>query len=223
MGLEALLRWKHPDLGLVGPHKFIPIAERNGRILSIGEWVLRTACAQTRQWQARGLPVVPVAVNVSAIQFRSEGFSAQVRNVLEETGLRPQLLELELTESMLFQNAEAVRESVRALQAAGVKIAIDDFGTGYSSLSYLKQFRVNKLKIDRSFIRDIPGDHDDEVIAEAIISMGRSLNLTVIAEGVETEGQMAFLKDHDCDQIQGYWYSKPASPEEIASNLEAQL
>jgi diguanylate cyclase (GGDEF)-like protein/PAS domain S-box-containing protein len=223
VGLEALLRWKHPDLGLVPPDKFIPIAERNGRILPIGEWVLRTACEQTRQWQARGLPVVPVAVNVSAIQFRSEGFCAQVRNVLEETGLSPELLELELTESMLFQNAEAVRESVRDLQAAGVKIAIDDFGTGYSSLSYLKQFRVNKLKIDRSFIRDLPGDRDDEVITQAIIGMAKSLNLTVIAEGVETDEQMAFLKDHACDQIQGYWYSKPTSPEEIANKLQAHL
>jgi EAL domain-containing protein (putative c-di-GMP-specific phosphodiesterase class I) len=124
---------------------------------------------------------------------------------------------------MLFQNAEAVRESVRDLQAAGVKIAIDDFGTGYSSLSYLKQFRVNKLKIDRSFIRDLPGDRDDEVITQAIIGMAKSLNLTVIAEGVETDEQMAFLKDHACDQIQGYWYSKPTSPEEIANKLQAHL
>lgn len=223
VGLEALLRWRHPDLGLVPPDRFIPIAERNGLILAIGEWVLRTACIQTRSWQTQGLPIVPVAVNVSAVQFRSEGFAAQVRDVLLETGLSPELLELELTETMLFSNVRAVHECVRDLQAAGIKIAIDDFGTGYSSLGYLKQFRVNKLKIDRSFIRDLPGDRDDEVITQAIISMARSLNLTVIAEGVETDAQIAFLKDHGCDQIQGYWFSRPVSPEEIASKLQPIL
>jgi EAL domain-containing protein (putative c-di-GMP-specific phosphodiesterase class I) len=223
VGLEALLRWRHPDLGLVPPDRFIPIAERNGLILAIGEWVLRTACIQTRSWQTQGLPIVPVAVNVSAVQFRSEGFAAQVRDVLLETGLSPELLELELTETMLFSNVGAVHECVRDLQAARIKIAIDDFGTGYSSLGYLKQFRVNKLKIDRSFIRDLPGDRDDEVITQAIISMARSLNLTVIAEGVETDAQIAFLKDHGCDQIQGYWFSRPVSPEEIASKLQPIL
>jgi diguanylate cyclase (GGDEF)-like protein/PAS domain S-box-containing protein len=223
VGLEALLRWRHPELGLVPPDRFIPIAERNGLIHAIGEWVLRTACIQMRSWQSQGLPMVPVAVNVSAVQFRSDGFGAQVCEILAETGLAPDLLELELTETMLFSNVAAVHECVRDLQAAGIKIAIDDFGTGYSSLGYLKQFRVNKLKIDRSFIRDIPGDHDDEVITQAIIGMARSLKLTVIAEGVETDAQMSFLKDHGCDQIQGYWYSRPASPEEIASKLISDI
>lgn len=220
VGLEALLRWRHPNLGLVPPDRFIPIAERNGLILAIGEWVLRTACIQIRSWQTQGLPVVPVAVNVSAVQFRSEGFASQVRDVLLETGLSPKLLELELTETMLFSNVGAVHECVRDLQAAGIKIAIDDFGTGYSSLGYLKQFRVNKLKIDRSFIQDLPGDRDDEAITQAIISMARSLNLTVIAEGVETDAQIAFLRDHRCDQIQGYWFSRPVSAEEIVSKLQ---
>jgi diguanylate cyclase len=167
--------------------------------------------------------MVPVAVNVSAVQFRSDGFGAQVCEILAETGLAPDLLELELTETMLFSNVAAVHECVRDLQAAGIRIAIDDFGTGYSSLGYPKQFRVNKLKIDRSFIRDIPGDHDDEVITQAIIGMARSLKLTVIAEGVETDAQMAFLKDHGCDQIQGYWFSRPASPDEIVIKLRSDL
>jgi len=222
VGLEALLRWRHPELGLVPPDRFIPMAERNGLIHPIGEWVLRTACIQMCSWQSQGLPMVPVAVNVSAVQFRADGFGAQVCEILAETGLAPDLLELELTETMLFSNVAAVHECVRDLQAAGIKIAIDDFGTGYSSLGYLKQFRVNKLKIDRSFIRDIPGDHDDEVITQAIISMARSLKLTVIAEGVETDAQMSFLKDHGCDQIQGYWFSRPTSPEEIVSRLRSE-
>jgi len=222
IGLEALLRWRHPDLGLVPPDKFIPIAERNGLILAIGEWVLRTACEQTRSWQIAGLPVVPVGVNVSAIQFRSEAFASQVQNCLLQTGLCPELLDLELTETMLFDNAGTVHECLRELQAAGVKISLDDFGTGYSSLSYLKQFRVNRLKIDRSFIKELPGNYDDAVIAKAIISMAKSLNITIIAEGVETDAQVDFLKEYACDQIQGYWFSKPESAEVIAKKLVAQ-
>lgn len=223
VGMEALLRWNHPVLGNIAPDRFIPIAERNGQILAIGEWVLKTACVQTRQWQVDGLPVVPVAVNVSAIQFRSDGFASHVRDVLVEAALSPDLLVLELTESMLLSNVAAVQESVRNLQSAGIRIAIDDFGTGYSSLSYLKQLRVDKLKIDRSFIRDVPGDRDDAVITQAIISMATSLNLKVIAEGVETDEQMSFLREHGCDEIQGYWFSKPVLPEQMANRLEAEF
>ena len=222
VGLEALLRWKHPDLGLVPPNKFIPVAERNGLILPIGEWVLRSACTQIRSWQAQGLAVVPVAVNVSAMQFRSKQFASTVRRCLFESGVSPNLLELELTETILFGDGEGVHECLHDLQADGINIALDDFGTGYSSLSYLKRFRVGKLKIDRSFIENLPADHDVAVITKAIISMSKSLKITVIAEGVETEAQLSFLKEHSCDQLQGYWFCKPEYSDSIAKKLFAQ-
>ena len=218
-GLEALLRWQHPDLGLVPPDKFIRIAENSGLIVPIGEWVLRTACSQARQWQDEGLPAVTVAVNVSAIQFRREGFCELIRRVLFETGLAPQYLEVELTESLLLLNADVTLSLLRELKAMGVKLAIDDFGTGYSSLSYLRQFQVSKLKIDRSFIRDVAVKPDEAAITTAIISMAKSLNLKVIAEGVENEAQMSFLRTHQCDEIQGYYFSKPLAPEDAAVKL----
>ena len=208
-GFEALIRWQHPKLGLVPPNEFIAIAENSGLILPIGEWVLRTACAQARKWHRDGLLAVPVAVNVSAVQFRQEGFCQLIRRVLLETGLPPQFLELELTESLLLSNADVMFTVLQELKEVGLRLAIDDFGTGYSSLSYLKQFRVNKLKIDRSFIRDIAMHSDDAAITTAIISLAKSLNLKVIAEGVETEAQMSFLREHHCDEIQGYYFSKP--------------
>ncbi len=208
-GFEALIRWQHPKLGLVPPNEFIAIAENSGLILPIGEWVLRTACAQARKWHRDGLLAVPVAVNVSAVQFRQEGFCQLIRRVLLETGLPPQFLELELTESLLLSNADVMFTVLQELKEMGLRLAIDDFGTGYSSLSYLKQFRVNKLKIDRSFIRDIAMHSDDAAITTAIISLAKSLNLKVIAEGVETEAQMSFLREHHCDEIQGYYFSKP--------------
>ena len=218
-GLEALLRWQHSELGLVPPDKFIRIAENSGLILPIGEWVLRTACSQARTLQDQGLPAVSVAVNVSAVQFRQEGFCELIRRVLDETGLAPQYLELELTESLLLANAEVNLSVVRELKAMGLTLAIDDFGTGYSSFSYLRQFRVSKLKIDRSFIRDVAVNPDDAAITTAIISMAKSLHLKVIAEGVENEAQMSFLRTHHCDEIQGYYFSKPLAVDKVADKL----
>jgi EAL domain-containing protein (putative c-di-GMP-specific phosphodiesterase class I) len=216
-GLEALIRWRHPELGLVPPDRFISIAENNGLIVPIGEWVLKTACAQARKWQDDGLAAVPVAVNVSAVQFRQEGFTDLVRRVLMETGLSAEYLELELTESLLLSNVDVVLATLRDLKEVGLQLAIDDFGTGYSSLSYLKQFPVGKLKIDRSFIRDIAFDVDDAAITTAIISLANSLHLKVIAEGVESDAQMSFLRERHCDEIQGYYFSRPVSADEAAS------
>ena len=208
-GFEALIRWQHPEFGLVPPDKFIQIAENSGLILPIGEWVLRTACSQARKWQAEGLLAVPVAVNVSAVQFRQEGFTELVGRVLRETGLASEYLELEITESLLLSTGDMVFPVLQELKDMGVKLALDDFGTGYSSLSYLKYFPVSKLKIDRSFVRDIAVSPDDAAITTAIIAMGKHLKLTVIAEGVEDEFQMSFLRAHHCDEIQGYYFSRP--------------
>lgn len=219
IGLEALLRWQHPELGLVPPDKFIRIAENSCMILPIGEWVLTAACLQARKWQLEGLPAVSVAVNVSAVQIRQKGFCELVRRILHETGLAPQYLELELTESLLLANADLVLSVVQELAAIGLKLAIDDFGTGYSSFSYLKQFRASKLKIDRSFITEVAVQADDAAIAAAIISMAKSLNLRVIAEGVEDEAQMSFLRAHQCDEIQGYYFSKPLRVDQVADKL----
>ncbi|MGA2337822.1 MAG: EAL domain-containing protein [Terriglobales bacterium] len=218
-GLEALLRWQHPELGLVRPDKFIRIAENSGLIIPIGEWVLRTACSQARKWQDEGLLAVPVAVNVSAVQFRQEDFCELIGRVLWETGLAPQYLEMELTESLLLSNAHVTLSVLQNLRAMGLKLAIDDFGTGYSSLSYLRQFPVSKLKIDRSFIRDVAVNPDDAAITTAIIGMAKSLNLKVIAEGVEDEAQMSFLRARQCDEIQGYYFSKPLVVEKVADKL----
>jgi EAL domain-containing protein (putative c-di-GMP-specific phosphodiesterase class I) len=218
-GLEALLRWQHPELGLIPPITFIPIAENSGLIVPIGEWVLRTACSQAQKWQEEGQLRVPIAVNVSAVQFRQEGFPKFIGKMLQETGLAPQYLELELTESLLLSNADVTFSVLQRLKSMGLKLTIDDFGTGYSSLSYLKQFPVSKLKIDRSFIRDVAEKPDDGAIANAIIGMAKSLNLKVIAEGVENEAQMAFLREHHCDEIQGYYFSKPLLPDEIVAKL----
>jgi diguanylate cyclase (GGDEF)-like protein/PAS domain S-box-containing protein len=218
-GLEALLRWQHPELGLVPPDKFIRIAENSGLIMPIGEWVLRTACSQSRKWQDEGLLAVPVAVNVSAVQFRQEGFCELIRTVLHDTGLAPQYLELELTESLLLTNADMTLSVLQELKAMGLTLAVDDFGTGYSSFSYLRQFRISKLKIDRSFIRDVAVKPDDAAITTAIISMAKSLNLKVIAEGVEDEAQMSFLRAHQCDEIQGYYFSKPLTVDKVADKL----
>ena len=218
-GLEALLRWQHPELGLVPPDKFIRIAENSGLIRPIGEWVLKTACAQARKWQDEGLDAVSVAVNVSAVQFRQEDFCEVIRRVLRETRLAPRYLELELTEGLLLANADVMLSVIEELNAMGLTLAIDDFGTGYSNFGYLKQFRVSKLKIDRSFVRDVAVNADDAAITTAIISMARSLNLKVIAEGVEDEAQMSFLRAHQCDEIQGYYFSKPLAVDKVADKL----
>lgn len=222
-GFEALIRWKHPELGLVPPDRFIPIAEDNGLIPRIGEWVLRTACAQAKAWHDDGLWAVPIAVNVSAVQFRQENFSSLVQRVLDETRLSPQYLELELTESILLSNSDITALVLHDLRNMGLKLAIDDFGTGYSSFSYLKQFRVNKLKIDRFFIRDLASDSEDAAITAAIIGMAKSLNLRVIAEGVETESQLSFLREHQCDEIQGYYFSKPITAAEVSEKWLGSL
>ena len=218
-GLEALLRWQHPTLGLVPPDRFIRIAENSGLIVPIGEWVLRTACSQAKKWQDDGLPAVSVAVNVSAVQFRQQGFCELIRSVLHETGLAAQHLELELTESLLLANADVTLSVLRELKSMGLTLAIDDFGTGYSNFTSLRQFGVSKLKIDRSFISDVATNPDDSAITAAIISMAKSLRLKVIAEGVENEAQMSFLRGKQCDEIQGYYFSKPLTTAETADTL----
>ena len=222
-GLEALLRWQHPDLGLVPPDKFIRIAENSGLIVPIGEWVLRTACRQARKWQDDGLPAVSVAVNVSAVQFRQQGFCELIRSVLHETGLAAHCLELELTESVLLANADVTLSVLRELKSMGLTLAIDDFGTGYSNFTSLRQFGVSKLKIDRSFISDVATNPDDSAITAAIISMAKSLRLKVIAEGVENEAQMSFLRTHQCDEIQGYYFSKPLAVDDVAVKLRGGI
>ena len=219
IGVEALIRWQHPELGTVPPDRFIKIAENSGLIVPIGEWVLMTACTQAREWQVQGLPPMRIAVNVSAVQFRQDGFRDMIRRVLLQTKLDPQYLELELTESLLFSNADVMFSVLQELSEMGLKLAIDDFGTGYSSLSYLRQFPVNKLKIDRSFVRDVAVSPDDAAIATAIIGMAKTLNLKVLAEGVEDEAQMAFLRAHRCDEIQGYYLSRPLLADQVAGRL----
>jgi EAL domain-containing protein (putative c-di-GMP-specific phosphodiesterase class I) len=218
-GLEALLRWQHPELGLVPPDKFIRIAENSGLIIPIGEWVLRTACRQAKTWQDEGLPAVSVAVNVSAVQFRQQGFCELIRSVLHDTGLAAEYLELELTESLLLANADVTLSVLRELKSMGLTLAIDDFGTGYSNFTSLRQFGVSKLKIDRSFIRDVATNPEDSAITAAIISMAKSLRLKVIAEGVENEEQMSILRAHQCDEIQGYYFSRPLTVDKVADKL----
>jgi EAL domain-containing protein (putative c-di-GMP-specific phosphodiesterase class I) len=220
VGLEALLRWQHPEMGIMSPDRFIGVAESSGLILPMGAWVLRTACAQARRWQDDGLCAMPIAVNVSAVQFRQQGFRELISKVLSETGLACQYLELELTESLILSNADVTSSVLRELKGMGIKLAIDDFGTGYSSLSYLKQFPFSKLKIDRSFIRDAAVNSDDAAITTAIISMAKGLGLKVIAEGVENEAQMSFLRALRCDEIQGYYFSKPLTVEEVSAKLQ---
>lgn len=216
VGLEALIRWNHPEQGEVGPGAFIRIAEESGLIVPIGSWVLRRACLDMRNLIDRGIGNVQVAVNVSAPQFSKPDFVQQVRDALEEAGIPAALLELEVTESVIMRGPRPVIETLRELDEMGVSLSIDDFGTGYSSLSYLRQFPVKKLKIDQSFIRDIPAQADDMAIAEAIITLARALKLKVIAEGVETRAQAEFLREHRCDQAQGYYYGRPVPLDEIA-------
>ena len=218
-GVEALLRWRHPDLGTVAPAKFIPVAEDTGLIVPIGSWVLQTACAQNVAWQREGLPPVCMAVNLSARQFADEGLIADIVAALKESGMKPELLELELTESMVMQNAERATRLLAAIKQMGVRIAIDDFGVGYSSLAQIKRFPIDTLKVDRSFIRDLEKNAEDRAITEAIISMGKTLSLTVVAEGVETQEQQTFLTDHACDAMQGYYFSKPIDREQFANFL----
>ncbi|MBE0596020.1 MAG: EAL domain-containing protein [Desulfuromonadales bacterium] len=214
-GLEALIRWQQPELGLVPPAQFIPLAEETGLIIPIGEWVLEEACSQNRRWQEAGLPSVTVAVNISGRQFKEGTLVQSVRQVLKKTGLAPNWLELEMTETILMENADNARETLEQLKAMGVKLTIDDFGTGYSSLNYLKHFPLDRLKIDQSFVRDLIEDPHDARIVEAVIALAHSLQLTVVAEGVETVEQLEFLQQRRCLEMQGYLFSRPKPATDI--------
>jgi diguanylate cyclase (GGDEF)-like protein/PAS domain S-box-containing protein len=219
VGLEALLRWSHPEMGLISPARFIPIAEETGLILPISEWVLQAACAQSKAWQAQGFGPLRTAVNISWRQFRQKDLAAKISSTLARTGLEPDCLDLELTEGTLVQNVETAIRALDELKRLGVHISLDDFGTGYSSLNYLKRLPIDVLKIDQSFVREITNDPDSAAIANAIIAMAHSMRLRVIAEGVETMGQLALLHRRGCDQIQGFLFSKPLPPEELTRLL----
>jgi EAL domain-containing protein (putative c-di-GMP-specific phosphodiesterase class I) len=210
-GVEALIRWNHPQRGLLASGKFIPIAEACGAILPIGRWVLREACEQARAWQSAGLPRLRVGINVSTAELRAKDFVEGVRNILAETGMDPRFLELELTEAFLLENPQATGPVLRALKDTGAQLALDDFGTGYSSLGCLKRFPIDTLKIDQSFVRDLATDPDDAGIVSAVIAIGRSLEKRVVAEGVETREQLAFLREKNCPDGQGFFFS-PAVP-----------
>jgi diguanylate cyclase (GGDEF)-like protein len=215
IGVEALVRWKHRELGMVSPADFIPLAEETGLIIQIDEWVMRTACEQMRRWQEEGLPDITMSVNLSGQHFIRENLLETVSGIIKETGLAPRFLELELTESVVMKNAKETVSTLRALKDMGLHIAIDDFGTGYSSLSYLKRFPLDTLKIDKSFVQEITTDSDSAAITKAIIAMGHSLKLRVLAEGVETEEQLVFLRDHGCHALQGFLFSKPIPYDEL--------
>ncbi len=220
VGAEALVRWKHPELGMVSPIQFISLAEETGLIVPIGEWVLFEVCRQVRAWQEQGLALISVAVNLSGRQFRDEGLRNTIASALAQSGLQPSYLELEITESMIMQNPARAVEILQGFREMGMITSIDDFGTGYSSLSYLKRFPLDALKVDRSFVQDVPDDVDDAVITQAIIALAHSLGLKVVAEGVENEAQLAFLRKQGCEQVQGYIFSKPLPADEFAQLLE---
>jgi predicted signal transduction protein with EAL and GGDEF domain len=222
-GVEALLRWHSADLGAVSPAQFIPVAEQTGLIVPIGRWVLQTACAQNVAWQREGLPPMAVSVNLSARQFQDDSLLSDLAQVLKDTGLAPELLELEITEGMVMHDMDRALMQLHAIKQMGVRIAIDDFGTGYSSLAQVKRFPIDALKVDRSFIRDVGSDGKDRAITEAIIAIGRTLHLTVVAEGVETAEQQSVLRENGCDEIQGYYFSRPVPPAEVSVLLRRHL
>ena len=222
-GVEALVRWQHPDLGMIPPAQFIPLAEETGLIVPIGNWVLNTACMQNVAWQREGLPPMRMAVNLSARQFADDSLVIDIAEALKKSGMPADLLELELTESMVMQHAERAGKVLGAIKQLGVRVAIDDFGVGYSSLANLKRFPIDTLKVDRSFIRDLPLDVEDKAITQAIIAMGKSLNLTVVAEGVETLEQETFLREHGCDETQGFYFSRPIASDEFAALLRRNI
>jgi diguanylate cyclase (GGDEF)-like protein len=221
-GMEALLRWEHPDLGTVAPMEFIPIAEETGLIIPIGKWVLRTVCSQSVAWQAQGLPPLIVAVNLTARQFCDEQLLPDLTTILQTTGLDPHLLELEIAESLLTHDVENTLRILTGLKTLGTRIAIDDFGTGYSSLATLQRFPLDTIKIDRSFIRNIAASEEDTGLADAIIAMGKSLSLTVVAQGVESRDQAEFLRTHACDELQGFYFKRPLPADEFGQLLQAQ-
>jgi diguanylate cyclase (GGDEF)-like protein/PAS domain S-box-containing protein len=220
VGVEGLIRWQHPLRGLLLPGQFLTIAEDTGMIVAIGQWVLREACRQTREWLDAGLLAVPVAVNISSLEFRSQQFLEHVQVALKDTCLDPRYLELELTETVLMQHAESTTYALGQLKAIGVRLAVDDFGTGYSSLSYLTRFPIDSLKLDQSFVHNMIAKSNDAIVISAIISMAKSLKQSVIAEGVETVEQLAFLKAHGCDEGQGYYFGRPAAAQQFANLLE---
>jgi diguanylate cyclase (GGDEF)-like protein len=219
IGAEALLRWRHPERGLMPPERFVPLAEASGLIVPIGRWVMREACRQAGEWQAAGLRPVPVAVNVCALELRNSGFLDGVRRIIGDARIDPRLLELELTETALMDGAGATAAVLRELKAMGLGLAVDDFGTGYSSLSYLTQFPIDALKVDQSFVRDIGLEGEGSPIISAVISMGRSLKHRVIAEGVETPQQLAFLEEQRCEEAQGFHFSRPLEADRFAELL----
>jgi len=219
VGMEALIRWRHPQLGIIPPLNFIPLCESDGLIVPIGEWVLEKACQDNVQLQRLGLSPIRVAVNLSARQFEQKNILEIVMSALEKTALDPCYLELEVTESMVMHNVEEVIDVLKRFSSSGVQLSLDDFGTGYSNLAYLKRFPLDRLKIDKSFIDDIGSDANDAVISASIIALAHSLQLKVIAEGVETESQLAFLRANGCDEAQGYLFSKPVAIEEIQKLL----
>jgi diguanylate cyclase (GGDEF)-like protein/PAS domain S-box-containing protein len=219
--LEALLRWRRPGHGLVGPDEFIPILEENGMIIAVGEWVIRTACEQALAWQRQGLPAVPVAVNLSGRQFMQRGLADSVRRIVEETGIDPALLEFEITETTLMQSGGQTLEVLEQINAMGVRLSIDDFGTGYSSLAYLKRFPVHKIKVDRAFVRELEASAEDRAIVAAVMALANSLQLAVVAEGVETEAQLALLREHGCPLAQGYLFARPLEAAHIPQVLNA--
>jgi EAL domain-containing protein (putative c-di-GMP-specific phosphodiesterase class I) len=223
MGVEALIRWLHPERGLLLPADFVPIAEECGLIVPIGQWVLLDACRQSRAWSDSGIGIVPVAVNVSAAEFLAKDFLSGVRAVLIATGIEPENLELELTESVLMQDAESAVVTLRALKAMGVRLAIDDFGTGYSSFTYLRRFPVDTMKIHQSFVQEILADAEGITLVSAMINIGKSLNQRVIAEGVETRSQFDFLLRHGCSEGQGYYFSHPIAAEQAGSLFKTGL
>jgi EAL domain-containing protein (putative c-di-GMP-specific phosphodiesterase class I) len=218
-GVEALVRWTNEALGTVSPLDFIPLAEETGLIIPIGEWVLRVACQQAKTWQAAGFGLARMAVNISVLQFVQPGFPGLVARILEECGLEPAALELEITESLLMKDPEGALQTLRALKDLGVQLAIDDFGTGYSSLSRLKQLPLDRLKIDKAFVREVNTQPNDAAIATAVIAMAESMGLRVIAEGVENEAQLRFLKARHCNEIQGYYLSRPLPAAEMTPQL----
>jgi len=226
VSVEALTRWRHPHRGLILPEHFIWIAEDSGLIVPLGAWILREACKQARAWQDAGLSPIPVAVNISAVQFRHKDFLENLTGILKDTGLAPRYLELELTESVLMHDADAAVSVLKALKAIGVRLTLDDFGTGYSGLSYLKRFPVDTLKIDKSFMHGITqatDDSDDAAIVAAVIGLGKSLNQRVIAEGVETRQQLAFLQARGCSEGQGFYFSRPVTAQEVAELLRTGI
>jgi EAL domain-containing protein (putative c-di-GMP-specific phosphodiesterase class I) len=222
IGAEALIRWNHPERGLISPAEFIRLAEETGLIIPIGEWVIRTACQQMMKWQADGLPRLRIAINISAKQFTQTNLPDLLRKVLHETGLEPKYLEIEITESMTM-DVESAISTLLELKEIGVLISIDDFGTGYSSLNYLKRFPIDKLKIDQSFIRECTSDINDQTIIKTIILMAHLLKLQLIAEGVETKGQANFLLQHGCLEAQGYYFSQPLPVEDFEEKLIQQM